>query len=264
MSQAPTAAPMSIADAAASLQSGQAFTCVLAADPVQRSEALEAVIDSVADMRTRFARVGNPLRSPLTIERLLIQAVGGDTETYYDRDAPTLTRILAGPQGDETRVVLVVEQAETLAPDAMATLREMSASFTAAVPSVQVLFAGHPSFQGVLEGGTIRVAPQAAPPLTAPSLAALPQPAPPRGAEAAPVPAKAAPSLPAPEPARDAARPAPAPIPPKPRRRGWVALVVVLVLLLAVGAAVTVAWYLRPELFPWPNPVETVLRKLRT
>jgi len=151
------AEPPGHAEALASLRAGNAFTCALSDDPAERAALLQTVIDTAADMDTRFVHVGNPLRAPLTIERILLQAVGPEVNVRLERYGEALARTLARPVGDETRLVVVVEQAETLDPDALKLLREMAPSFGRVQPRVQMLFSGPQAFAAMLEPAPERV-----------------------------------------------------------------------------------------------------------
>ena len=80
------ATPPRFAHAVNGLRSGQALTWLCADDPAVRSALVESVIDAIADLDTRFVRAGNPLRAPLTMERLLIQAIGPEADLRNSRD----------------------------------------------------------------------------------------------------------------------------------------------------------------------------------
>ena len=231
--------------AVASVRSGQPFTSVLVEDAGRRASALDALISAVADLETRFVRVGNPLRAPLTMERLLIQASGADGELLHGDDPAALTRLLATPQGDEARVILVVEQAETLDPVALATLQSMAPHFSDRRPRLQVIFSGAPAFQTLLEGGAAPP-PPAVPPMLVPDAplplldkpSAFAEPVP-----VQPVPVEPAPVEPAPvEPAPVELAPVPQwttePLPPL-RRRRWRIVVPLALLALLLAAAAT-------------------------
>lgn len=141
------------ANALAALQAGHPFSLLLTADDHQRAAELEAVLDAVAaDGRTRIAAVTNPLRAPLTLERLLIQAMHGPTHgaALAGDDAATIRRI-ASRHGGESRVVLVIDKAETLHPEVLHFLGRNAACFPDGTPRLQVLFVGRPEFQAMLD-----------------------------------------------------------------------------------------------------------------
>lgn len=239
----PLASPPDHSEAVASLRSGQEFTCVLAEDPRLRSAAIEAAILAVADMSTRFVRAGNPLRSPLTIERLLIQVTGPAAIRGGERDAAALTRLVAGPQADESRVIVVVEDADTLDAEAIRILRLMSRTFRASRPTVQVLFSGHPAFRAVLAG-------------EAPSAPALPEAPPAQAFPGGPAPAMPQPAPVGPSFAPEADRPLAA---KPPQRSAWPIRLLVPSAILA-GAVAGACWLAYPGAFRGsaPPPARTV------
>ena len=136
-------------NAVASLQAGHPFSLLLAENDEQRAEELEATLDLVDDGSTRVVVATNPLRARLTLERLLLQVIPGGPEAL-EGDGPTLVRRIAQRRGDETRVILVVEQAETLHPEVMYFFGQAAAYFPDAEPRLQVLFVGRPEFRAVL------------------------------------------------------------------------------------------------------------------
>ena len=137
-------------NAVASLQAGHPFSLLLATDEPQRSVALETLLDTIADPSTRFARATNPLRARLTLERLLIQVINGDVEELIGTPAAIIRRIAERRQ-DESRVVLVIERAETLHPEVLRFFGQTAALFPDGVPRLQVLFVGRPEFRPLLD-----------------------------------------------------------------------------------------------------------------
>jgi hypothetical protein len=137
-------------NAVASLQAGHPFSLLLAEDDAQRAAALDVLLDTLADPYTRFARATNPLRARLTLERLLIQVIQGSTEGLA-ADPVALVRRIAERRRDESRVVLVIEQAETLHPEVLRFLTRTAAYFPDASPRLQVLFVGRPDFRRLLD-----------------------------------------------------------------------------------------------------------------
>jgi len=207
--------PEAHAAAVASIRSGAPFTLVLSDDPAERAALLQAVTDTVADLETRFIYVGNPLRAPLTVERLFMQTVGPEADVRLERDPATLARVLATPVGDEARLVIVIAQPESLDSEALQALQAMAPFFAAVVPRVQIVFCGRPAFESTMDQTKT-------------------------------------PDQPAPEPPRAAPPPAPAPAPapalllPARRRRVWPLVFLAVVLALAAGGAFV--WRTRPEL----------------
>jgi hypothetical protein len=137
-------------NAVASLQAGHPFSLLLSSDERQRNSALETLLDTIADPSTRFARVTNPLRARLTLERLLIQVIQGNMDDIANDPAAIIRRIAERRQ-DETRVVLVIERAETLHPEVLRFLGRTAALFPDGVPRLQVLFVGRPEFRPLLD-----------------------------------------------------------------------------------------------------------------
>ncbi len=137
-------------NAVASLQAGHPFSLLLAENDGQRAAALDVLLDTVADPYTRFARATNPLRARLTLERLLIQVIQGPADGLA-ADPVRLIRRIAERRGGETRVVLVIERAETLHPEVLRFFSRTAAYFPDADPRLQVLFVGRPEFRPLLD-----------------------------------------------------------------------------------------------------------------
>ena len=135
-------------NAVASLQAGNPFSLLLAEDDAARTVALEALLDTVADPSTRFARATNPLRARLTLERLLIQVIRGPLEPGQPPAA--LIRRIAERQQTESRVILIIERAETLHPEVLQFFGRTAAMFPDDDPRLQVLFVGRPAFRPLL------------------------------------------------------------------------------------------------------------------
>jgi len=77
----------------------------------------------------RTVRVGNPLRSRLTLQRILIQVTGPDAAISFDDDPGRLVdAFIAGTPAGES-VALVIGQADTLDPAAVHALKRMAPFF---------------------------------------------------------------------------------------------------------------------------------------
>lgn len=106
---------------------------------------------------SRVIRFCNPLRSPLTVERMLIQAgevPGGPLDA--DDAAEAMTE-LCRAGADERGVVVVVEQAETLSLEAVAALARVLET----AEGLRLILAGKPALEGLLstaEAAPIRAA----------------------------------------------------------------------------------------------------------
>ena len=120
---------------------------IIAADPAVRVTGLQAATASFAEAGAMFVRVGNPLSSPLTLERILFQIDQGAGGDDADMDVEAhLARLLEECQGAHNRIVLVAEQAETLDAAALLSLQRLAS----APGAVQVLFVGAPAFWALL------------------------------------------------------------------------------------------------------------------
>ena len=140
----------SAAEALAAIEAGHPFTLLLDDNEHARAAALAAVLDGVERGSTRIVRATNPLRAPLTLERLMIQAIDGFSE-HAPADNATLMRRIARSRDRERRVILVIERAETLHPEVLHALAETSGEFAASEPALQVLFCGQTRFQRLFE-----------------------------------------------------------------------------------------------------------------
>ena len=132
--------------AVARIISGAHFTCLLLDDKQQRATALEAVLDQVTDPNTRVVWVGNPLRSPLTIERFLIQIVGPEVDLRLDRTPAQLVKLMTQPIGDENRLLVIVQQPETMGAEARDTLADVTGHLAGGTLQMQFLFVSSTNF----------------------------------------------------------------------------------------------------------------------
>jgi len=132
---------------AADLPKGPRCAAIIAANPATRIAGLEAAAFAMADGGVASARVGNPLNSPLTLQRILVQIDldGGEDDADVDDEAH-LACLLEERRGARDRIVLVVERAETLDPAALPPLQRIAS----APGAVQILFVGAPAFWALL------------------------------------------------------------------------------------------------------------------
>lgn len=122
---------------------------IIAADAASRVAGLEAATAAMAEAGVAAVRVGNPLNSPLTLQRMLVQIdLDEDGEDADGDDETRLAQLLEERRGAQGRVVLVIERAETLEPAALLSLQRLAS----APGSVQVLFVGKPEFWALLDG----------------------------------------------------------------------------------------------------------------
>jgi hypothetical protein len=147
-----------VARASARIMSGAYFTCLLLDDKQQRATALEAVLDKIADPNTRVAWVGNPLRSPLTIERFLIQIVGPEVDLRIERSPAQLVKLMTQPIGDENRLLVVVQQPETMGAEARDILAAIPDHLAGSTLQMQFLFVSASTFTLMTFNGPARPA----------------------------------------------------------------------------------------------------------
>ncbi|MGI4941807.1 MAG: hypothetical protein ACRYHQ_14810 [Janthinobacterium lividum] len=96
---------------------------IIAADPVVRVAGLQAATTSFAKAGAISMRVGNPLSSPLTLERILFQIDRGAGRDDADIDVEAhVAQLLEERRSSHNRIVLVAEQAETLDTAALLSL----------------------------------------------------------------------------------------------------------------------------------------------
>lgn len=153
------------------------FVIHLIPDEQDATVAAASIVAGLAGPDVRVVRAGNPLRSPLTLDRILIQVSGPDG-VVQGSDASLLVRAIAERQAQETRVVLLVEQAETIHPKVLRSLQAMAPFFVqAGSPALQVVFVGRPSFRDLLDGeqlpllrAALDAGPPAMPPIAEPAL----------------------------------------------------------------------------------------------
>lgn len=196
----------------------------------------------------RVIRVANPLRSPLTIERILIQGGQAETGLLSDDVAEGAMQRLCQRRDGESRVVLLIEQAETLGASALRILSHLVTpggrqSLGAAAP-LHVVFVGQPSFkQLVKDKAAIRNALANPAAILLPPAGMVPFPAAPAAIGALPGPMALLP----PDVAPAANDPAPASVQPSdpPGFRTAQALLMLMILsALGAGAVVTLPHFL--------------------
>ena len=101
-----------------------------------------AVLDGVlAALPGQAMRAGNPLASPLTLHRLMFQLRAGAADCD---DGGLLARRLEERAGTSALAVLVVDDAQTLAADALAALAQVPNPPTGEHPGRLLILAGHP------------------------------------------------------------------------------------------------------------------------
>lgn len=132
---------------------GRPFAALLRDDDEQREAALSRLLSELARPDVRVVRMGNSMRSRLVLEHILIQVAGPDGKMSQEDAARRIARTIAERQGRETRVVLLITQAETLHSKTLRLLQAMQPYFVEnGTPTLQVVFVGRPAFRALLEG----------------------------------------------------------------------------------------------------------------
>ena len=139
---------------AAARPGGAPHVTVLLGSGPQHEQEVRSLLATLAP-GARIIRVGNPLRSPLTIERILIQ--GGQPEVGLladDAAEEALQRLCLRRPGD-SRVVLVIDQAETLSTSAIRILSRLVAPggrpSAGMAALMHVVLVGLPSFKQLVK-----------------------------------------------------------------------------------------------------------------
>ena len=201
----------------AALSAGEPFARVVEPDAAARETALQSILAALEDGHSRVVRAGNPLRAKLTTERLLLQVSGAVAGALSEADMREAARLLLQRDGEERRIVLVIEQAETLASGALRSLEMLVSASQAQVggPALQVVLVGSERPDeggGALDAVEADTLPELGAPEPVPSASAILQRvAPEPGATAMrsePGPGAVAPPVPMPPPPLVRARPA--------------------------------------------------------
>lgn len=139
---------------AAARPSGVPHVTVLLGSGHQHEQAVRDLLAMLAP-GARIIRVGNPLRSPLTMERILIQGGQPEVGLLADNAAEDALQRLCLRRPSESRVVLVIDQAETLSASAIRILSRLVAPGgrpSAGMAAVlHVVFVGLPSFKQLVK-----------------------------------------------------------------------------------------------------------------
>ena len=141
-----------------SLRGGASLSVLLIDDHAHREAALQGVLSGLPPS-TRVVRVGNPLRAPLTLDRILIQLAGPESDLPSGEDARTVLGTVMQHHAGAAHVLLCIEQAETLHAAGLSDLLVAAHPFVAPTPeaaadpgspALQILFTGTPGFAAVL------------------------------------------------------------------------------------------------------------------
>ncbi len=129
------------------------FTALLQDDDHLRDIELARLLSKLTRPDVRVVRMGNSMRSRLMLEHILIQVAGPDGRMPLEDGARRIVRTIAERQGRETRVVLLITQAETLHSKTLRLLQAMQPYFAEnGQPTLQVVFVGRQAFRALLDG----------------------------------------------------------------------------------------------------------------
>ena len=127
------------------------FKSILIEDERERAVTASALLATLSGTTVRVVQVGNPLRSLLTLERILIQVGAVKHDGFREVDARLIVQAMTDRRGSEARIILLIDRAETLHPMVLHSLQAMEPHFVqAGRPTLQVLFVGHPAFLALL------------------------------------------------------------------------------------------------------------------
>ena len=130
---------------------GTSFATLLMQDDGERAEALDALLAELPGSDIRVTRL-----TDATLASILAHATGPKGDTLHDGGARLVVRALAERQSEESRVLLLMERAETLRAETLRSLQRMALHFAQeGQPTLQVLFVGHPSFRTLLDDPTL-------------------------------------------------------------------------------------------------------------
>ena len=133
------------------LRAREPFAAILDSDASARAAALETALAGLRRAGVHVVRVANPLRTPLTMERVLIQLAGFQTDLAPGEDTDTLMRtVIDRLHTGRDRLVVSVEQAETLHPLALILLDQITRPLEPDGKSPQILLTGTPAFTRML------------------------------------------------------------------------------------------------------------------
>ncbi len=131
---------------------GRPFTALLLEDDSKRACALSILLSNLQQPDVRVLRMGNSVRSRLTLEHILLQVTEPDANSSLADNTCRIARAIAERRGQETSVVLLITQAETLHSRTLRLLQDMAPYFAeGAAPTLQVVFVGRPAFRDLLQ-----------------------------------------------------------------------------------------------------------------
>lgn len=110
---------------------------------------LDAILAQLAESETKLVWIGNPLRSPLTVERFFLQAVGPDLDLRLEPTAAELAAMLQSAAHGSPRCLFIVQQPETLDAEARDTIARIAPLLAGQSPACQFLFCGTQAFRPI-------------------------------------------------------------------------------------------------------------------
>lgn len=143
-------------------------------DPASLAAAMGALGSDI-----RCMRIANPLRSPLTLSRIILQ-IDAEQGATAEEEMANAVRLLATRISEERLVLLIIEQAETLDHEALSFLQRLPGLAPPDAPLLQILFIAGPRFWTLLQNAAFaplraelagRIEP---PPALAPTIPVLP------------------------------------------------------------------------------------------
>ena len=108
----------------------------------QQAADVETAIREFAEDEIGFIRINNPLGSPLSLERLVLQVTGETADDTTSDDVEKVLRALVARSTMRRRIVLIVEKAETLSAEALEFLHGVSRLSHPSLAFVQVALVG--------------------------------------------------------------------------------------------------------------------------
>lgn len=103
---------------------------------------VENAIRQLAEDQIGFVRVRNPLIAPLSLDRLVLQITGDDADEQWLDNIDRVRRSLVARSTMRRQIVVVVEQAETLTPEALEFLHGLPGLSDPSLAPVQVALVG--------------------------------------------------------------------------------------------------------------------------
>lgn len=132
------------------VRAGEPFIVLTGESGLGKTALLDAA-RSAAGASVQFLRLGNPLSSPLTLGRILIQLGSSEQDGADDAELDAALRaVRAGRHSQAETVVIAVEEAETLQPPALSLLGLLPANSDPGLLRLQVLLVGGPSLLALL------------------------------------------------------------------------------------------------------------------